>query len=44
MNRWLKALLLAVAVLAAVVLLFWVVFPWVDDLVADPVMGLPPPR
>jgi hypothetical protein len=42
-TRWLKALLLAVAVAAAVVLLFTVVFPWVDTLIADPVLGRPPP-
>ena len=44
MNRWAKAVVLGLAIAFAVVLLFTVVFPWVDTLIADPVMGSPPPR
>jgi hypothetical protein len=44
MSRWARAALLAVVVIGAVVVLFTVVFPWVDSLIADPVMGRPPPR
>lgn len=40
MNRVVRALLIAVAVVAVVVLLFTVVFPWFDaTFVNDPVMG-----
>ena len=44
MNRWAKAALLVVAIAAGIVLLFTVVFPWVDTLIQDPVLGAPPPR
>lgn len=40
MSRPVRVLLLAVAVVAVVVLLFTVVFPWIDrTFVTDPVVG-----
>ncbi|HEY8338754.1 MAG TPA: hypothetical protein VIK95_02735 [Egibacteraceae bacterium] len=40
MNRPLRVVLLLIAIAAAVVLLFTVVFPWVDrTFVNDPVLG-----
>jgi hypothetical protein len=38
-SRWLKAVLLAGLIAAAVFVLFTRVFPWVDTFIADPVMG-----
>jgi hypothetical protein len=43
-SRWAKAALLTVVVIAVVVLLFTVVFPWVDTLIQDPVLGGHTPR
>lgn len=40
MSRALKAVLISLAVVGAVVLLFTVVFPWVDQMLADPTMGV----
>lgn len=40
MNRGVKVAVIAAAVAAAVVLLFTVVFPWVDRMLADPTMGM----
>lgn len=41
MSRPLRMLLVALVLLAAVALLFTVVFPWVDrTFVTDPVLGL----
>lgn len=40
MNRAAKVALVAVAAVVAVVVLFTVVFPWVDRMLADPTLGL----
>lgn len=40
MNRAAKVALVAVAAALAVVVLFTVVFPWVDRMLADPTLGL----
>jgi hypothetical protein len=40
-NRLLRALLIAVALVVAVYLLFTIVFPWFDEtFVNDPVLGV----
>lgn len=39
MNRAVKVVLAVVLALAVVALLFTVVFPWVDRLLADPTLG-----
>ncbi len=39
MNRAVKIVLAVVLALAVVALLFTVVFPWVDRLLADPTLG-----
>lgn len=39
MNRAVKIVLAVVLALAVVALLFMVVFPWVDRLLADPTLG-----
>lgn len=40
MNRMVKALIIAVVAVAAIILLFTVVFPWVDEMRADPTLGI----
>lgn len=40
MNRGVRALLAVIAVAAVVLLLFTVVFPWVDRMLADPTLGV----
>lgn len=40
MNRAVKIVLAVVLALAVVALLFTVVFPWVDRLLADPTLGV----
>lgn len=40
MNRVAKVALVVVAVAAVVVVLFTVVFPWVDTVLNDPTMGV----
>lgn len=40
MSRGAKIVLAMVVAVAVVALLFTVVFPWVDRLVADPTMGV----
>lgn len=39
MNRAVKIVLVVALALAVVALLFTVVFPWVDRLLADPTLG-----
>lgn len=39
MSRALRVLLLVAVIAVVVVLLFTVVFPWVDQMLADPTMG-----
>lgn len=43
MSKALKIVLVVALAAVAVVLLFTVVFPWVDTILADPTMGLGPP-
>lgn len=40
MSKGARILLIAVAVAVVVVVLFTVVFPWVDQMVADPTLGV----
>jgi hypothetical protein len=42
-TRPVKVGLVVLLAAVAVVVLFTVVFPWVDTLLADPVLGLGPP-
>jgi hypothetical protein len=42
-NRPAKIALVVLLAAGAVVVLFTVVFPWVDTLLADPVLGQGPP-
>jgi hypothetical protein len=44
MRRLAKGLVVVAVIAAAVALLFTVVLPWVDNFIADPVMGGPPAR
>ncbi|HVM14509.1 MAG TPA: hypothetical protein VM287_09280 [Egibacteraceae bacterium] len=39
MNRAVKAVLIAVVAVAVIIVLFTVVFPWVDRMLADPTLG-----
>ncbi|MFO7777601.1 MAG: hypothetical protein R6V28_04535 [Nitriliruptoraceae bacterium] len=38
-RRWLKAVLLALAIVVGIVVLFTWVFPWVEELTQDPTIG-----
>ena len=40
MPRWLKLILLGVAVAIAVVILFTTVFPWIEQRLDDPTLGV----
>ncbi|MDX1659375.1 MAG: hypothetical protein R3343_11185 [Nitriliruptorales bacterium] len=39
LNRWVRVAILAVVAAGIVVLLFTVVFPWVEQYLADPTLG-----